>query len=265
MNRIKQTFLALQEQKKPGLVPYITAGDPQVSVTVPIMHALVEAGADVIELGMPFSDPMAEGPVIQQAHERALANGMTLQRVLEDVAEFRRHNDTTPVILMGYLNPIEIMGYENFAKAAAKAGADGVLIVDMPPEEGDALSALLRQYQLDSIYLVAPTTSVERLAHIKELGTGYHYYVSLKGVTGSNQLNTEEVSKQVAMLRQHLKLPICVGFGINNAQTAKAIAQVADGVVIGSALIEKMQAAGTDQTLLLSEVKQFIHTIREAL
>jgi tryptophan synthase alpha chain len=265
MSRLKTTFLALHEQNKKALIPYITAGDPSLKSTVPVMHALVEAGADVIELGMPFSDPMAEGPVIQLAHERALANGTTMQKIFSMVQEFRQKDITTPVVLMGYLNPIETIGYATFARGAANAGVDGVLIVDMPPEEGEALTEILQKQQMDSIYLTSPTTTIERLALIKKLGSGYHYYVSLKGVTGSSELDTDAVLTHLNQLKQHLQLPICVGFGISDAKTAKIIGTLADGVVIGSALIATMQEAGVDEVKLLSNVKEFIHKIRVAL
>lgn len=265
MSRLKTTFEELKKQGKKALIPYITAGDPTLKSTVPILHALVAAGADVIELGMPFSDPMAEGPVIQEAHERALLNGATLQHVFSMVETFRKKDANTPLVLMGYLNPIEVMGYETFAREAARVGVDGVLIVDMPPEEGDIFSQQLKKHGIDSIYLISPTTGKERLGLINALGGGYHYYVSLKGVTGASQLNTKEVEKHLKELQPLLTLPLCIGFGIQDAHSAKTLAAMGDGIVIGTALIKKIHQGGADEAKILSNLQEFIHTIRVAL
>ncbi|RZU46880.1 tryptophan synthase alpha chain [Fluviicoccus keumensis] len=240
MSRIKACFAALKQQNRKALIPYITAGDPHPDHTVGQLHALVEGGADILELGIPFSDPMADGPTITKAHERALVHHTSLKRVLAMVSEFRRKDDKTPVVLMGYLNPLEIMGYDAFAKAAAAAGVDGVLTVDLPPEESEILTASLKQNGLDPIFLLAPTTTPERIHHITAAASGYVYYVSLKGVTGSNTLDIDEVAERIAAIRQASDLPIGVGFGIKDAETAAAVARHADGVVVGSALVSRI-------------------------
>jgi tryptophan synthase alpha chain len=237
MSRIASTFKRLAGDHRKALIPYVTAGDPQKDVTVPVMHALVKAGADVIELGVPFSDPMADGPVIQQACERALAHHTSLRDVLAMVREFRQQDGETPVVLMGYLNPVEVMGYEAFADACVEVGVDGVLLVDLPPEEAAEVSEMMAQRQLDLIFLVAPTTTDERLATISRAGSGYIYYVSLKGVTGSAALNPDDVAGKVETIRKTTELPIGVGFGIKDADSARRISAVADGVVVGSALV----------------------------
>lgn len=240
MNRIDACFKALAAAGKKALIPFITAGDPTPDTTLALMHAMVEAGADIIELGVPFSDPMADGPVIQLASERALAAGTTTQVVLDVVARFREQDNTTPVVLMGYLNPVEAMGYETFAHNAGVAGVDGVLLVDLPPEESGKATQLFADKGIQHIFLLAPTTTPERVALIAKAGSGYLYYVSLKGVTGSATLDTEAVAKQLEMIREHADLPIGVGFGITDAASAKAIAAVADGVVVGSALVRRV-------------------------
>ncbi|CEA05624.1 tryptophan synthase subunit alpha [Pseudomonas saudimassiliensis] len=237
MSRIQQCFDALRASGRKALIPYITAGDPNPEMTLPLMHELVEAGVDVIELGIPFSDPMADGPVIQLAMERALAHNVSLRQVLDMVAAFRTTNQTTPVVLMGYLNPMERMGYETFAKAAAEAGIDGVLTVDLPPEEAEEVAPLFREHGLDCIFLLAPTTTLARARKICEHASGYVYYVSLKGVTGSAALNVTEVADKLAQLRTVTDLPIGVGFGIRDGASAAAVAGVADGVVVGSVLV----------------------------
>ena len=244
MSRIAVTFAALKKQGRKALIPFITAGDPRPSMAVPLMHALVAGGADVIELGVPFSDPMADGPVIQRASERALAQGVTLRQVIEFVAEFRKTNQATPVVLMGYANPIEAMGVEHFADVAKAAGVDGVLVVDYPPEEAQALVKLLDARALDTIFLLSPTTRDARLKHIGELGRGYLYYVSLKGVTGAGNIDTIEVAQRVKHIKQFTKLPVGVGFGIRDAASAKRVAQVADAVVIGTRLVQEIIDAG---------------------
>jgi tryptophan synthase alpha chain len=242
MSRIQSCFEALRAEGRKALIPYVTAGDPEPGMTLPLMHALVEAGADIIELGIPFSDPMADGPVIQQAMERALAHRVSLTQVLEMVRQFRQENDRTPVVLMGYLNPVERMGYEHFAREAAAAGVDGVLTVDLPPEEADEVIGFFKQHQLDCIFLLSPTTTLERAKSICERASGYIYYVSLKGVTGSSALNVTDVAEKLDRLRTVTALPIGVGFGIRDGESAAAVAEVADGVVVGSVLVNKIAA-----------------------
>lgn len=237
-SRITACFEQCQNKNKKALIPYITAGDPQPEFTVSMMHAMVEAGADILELGVPFSDPAAEGPVIQLAMERALAHDVSLRNVLTMVAEFRTKNTDTPVLLMGYLNPIEIFGYETFAQQAAESGVDAVLIVDMPPEEAEDLLISLRKYGLDMIFLVAPTTELTRIKAITAMGSGFIYYVSLKGVTGAGHLDIDGVSGHVDKIRSVTSLPIVVGFGIKDAKTAAQISRVADGAVVGSAIVK---------------------------
>lgn len=240
MSRIAATFARLNGQA--ALIPYITVGDPDLPTTLNLMHALAAAGADIIELGVPFSDPMADGPTIQRAVERALANKVSLSDVLATVRRFRETDQDTAVVLMGYLNPVHKMGYAEFAQAAAAAGVDGVLTVDNPIETAAPLHQELRRCGLDTIFLVAPTTSEERMAAIAELAGGFVYYVSLKGVTGSARLNTEEVADKLAVLRRHIRIPIGVGFGIHDAPSAAAIAQVADAVIVGSRLVGEIEA-----------------------
>ncbi|WP_404991477.1 tryptophan synthase subunit alpha [Cupriavidus pauculus] len=263
MSRIQKTFAALAAQNKKGLIPFITAGDPEPGLTVALMHALVEGGADVIELGVPFSDPMADGPVIQRASERALAQGVSLTHVLGWVAEFRKTNDTTPVVLMGYANPIERMGEDAFAKAAAAAGVDGVLVVDYPPEECESFAGLMRTNGMDPIFLLAPTSTDARIEAVAKVASGYLYYVSLKGVTGSATLDLDSVAARLPLIKQHANLPVGVGFGIRDAQTARAIGGVADAVVIGSRLVQLLEDAPRDQAV--ASLRSFIAGIREAL
>lgn len=237
MSRIAATFERLAGDNRKALIPYVTAGDPHPDTTVSIMHALVDNGADIIELGVPFTDPMSDGPVIQQAHERSLAHGTSLDDVLAMVRTFRADNTETPVVLMGYLNPVEAMGYERFAEACAEAGVDGVLLVDLPPEEADGVREMMSARSLDLVFLIAPTTSAERMRLIASAGSGYVYYVSLKGVTGSASLDPQAVARQVETIGKTTELPICVGFGIKDAESARAIGRVSDGVVVGSALV----------------------------
>ncbi|GAB2911323.1 tryptophan synthase subunit alpha [Paralcaligenes sp. KSB-10] len=226
-----------------ALIPYITAGDPSIRATPRLMHALVEAGADVLELGVPFSDPMADGPVIQRAAERAIARGVGLTQVLAMVAEFRLHDTQTPVVLMGYANPIERMGQAVFAAAAQRAGVDGVLVVDYPPEEISEFALELDAAGIAPIFLLAPTSTEERIKKVAGVARGYVYYVSLKGVTGAGHIDTDDVARHVAEIRRHVSVPVGVGFGIRDADSAKRLARVADAVVIGSKLIETMEAA----------------------
>ena len=265
MSRIAACFTALRNAGRKALVPYVTAGDPDPVVTVPLLHALVEAGADIIELGVPFSDPMADGPVIQQACERALAHHVSLRQVMEMVREFRRRNTTTPVVLMGYLNPVEVMGYEVFAAAAAQAGVDGVLMVDLPPEEGHALVERLRQRGLDPIFLLAPTTTPARLKNICATASGFVYYVSLKGVTGAATLDTAAVAKKVEEIRSITTLPIGVGFGIRDGASAAAVAAVADAVIVGSALVGKIGSLAKTPDKIPAEAAALLAEMRRAM
>lgn len=263
MSRIQSTFAALSAQGRKGLIPFITAGDPEPGLTVALMHALVEGGADVIELGVPFSDPMADGPVIQRASERALANGVSLTQVLGWVREFRQRDANTPVVLMGYANPIERMGERAFAQAAREAGVDGVLVVDYPPEECESFAQLMREHGIDPIFLLAPTTTDARIAQVARVASGYLYYVSLKGVTGSGALDLDSVAARLPVIKRHANLPVGVGFGIRDAQTARAIATVADAVVIGSRLVQLLEEAPRDQAV--QSLRSFIAEIRTAL
>ncbi|MFQ1063576.1 tryptophan synthase subunit alpha [Bordetella trematum] len=243
-DRIAAAFARLnQSGRASALIPYIAAGDPAPAITVPLMHALVKAGADIVELGVPFSDPMADGPVIQRAAERAIAQGMGLGRVLDTVAEFRRDDSHTPVVLMGYANPIEAMGQQVFVERASAAGVDGLLVVDYPPEEMDAFAGMLEGAGIAPIFLLAPTSTEARMQAVGRVARGYVYYVSLKGVTGSGTLNTDDVAQRLAVIRRHVGIPVGVGFGIRDAESASRIAQHADAVVIGSKLIETMEQA----------------------
>jgi tryptophan synthase alpha chain len=243
MSRIASTFSALSASGKKALVPFLTAGFPHFDSTVPLMHALAGAGADLIELGVPFSDPMADGPTIQRSSEAALANGMTLKKLLGQVAEFRQTDAKTPVVLMGYANPIEAMGQAAFVAAAKAAGVDGVLTVDCPPEESGEFAGLLAQAGLDAIYLIAPTTTPSRIAYIGQHATGYVYYVSVKGVTGAAHLDFAEIDRRIPEIRKAAGLPVGVGFGIRDAETAAKMAAVADAVIVGSRFIEELEAA----------------------
>lgn len=243
MSRISATFDALKRTQRKALIPFLTAGDPRLDATLPLMHALVEAGADLIELGVPFSDPMADGPTIQRASERALAQGVRLADVLELAAQFREQNTTTPLVLMGYANPIEAMGYEAFASRAKASGVDGVLTVDYPPEEAEPFAATLAQHDIDPIFLLSPTTPESRIRHIAKLARGFVYYVSLRGVTGSSALNVDEVIMRITALRALIKIPIGVGFGIRDAATAAALSRCADAIVIGSRIVEEIEAS----------------------
>ena len=265
MSRITKCFDTLKAQNKKALIPYITAGDPDPGDTVSLAHALVEAGANIIELGVPFSDPMADGPVIQRASERALAHHVSLHQVLDMVREFRQNDNDTPVVLMGYLNPVEVMGYESFAKEAAEAGVDGVLTVDMPPEEAEDLGKALTNHGIDPIYLLAPTTSEERIKKICDAASGYVYYVSLKGVTGAATLDVDSVAEKTKQIRANTDLPIGVGFGIKDATSASAIANVADAVVVGSALIQRIEQHFTHRTQMIEDVSALIASMRQAM
>ncbi len=263
MSRIQTTFTRLKAEGRKALIPFITAGDPDPGLTLPLMHALARAGADVIELGVPFSDPMADGPTIQRASERALAYGMGLKTVIALVHEFRKTDPDTPVVLMGYANPIEAMGVEPFAKAAAAAGVDGVLVVDYPPEECVAFAARLKSVAIDPIFLLAPTSSDARFGQVAEAGSGYIYYVSMKGVTGSGLLDFEEIARRIPLIREKVGMPVGVGFGIRDAESARRIAAVADAVVIGSRIIEEIEQSPRDEAV--ARVETFLRGIRQAL
>ena len=263
MSRIQACFETLQKSRRKALIPYITAGDPHPSLTVPLMRALVESGGDILELGVPFSDPMADGPVVQRAGERALKHGVGLADVLRMVKEFRGQNQTTPIVLMGYANPIEAMGVENFVGAAKIAGVDGVIVVDYPPEECAEFSALARKNGIDPVFLLAPTSTEKRIQEVARVGSGYLYYVSLRGVTGAGNIDLSEVAERIPKIRAATRLPIGVGFGIRDAESARRVAQTADAVVIGSRIIQEIESGSPEQAL--SRVKAFLKPIREAL
>ncbi len=265
MSRIAARFEALRQAGRKALIPYVTAGDPEPGVTVPLMHAMVEAGADIIELGVPFSDPMADGPVIQAACERALRHHVALHDVLDMVKAFREGDAETPVVLMGYLNPVEVMGYEAFARAAAEAGVDGVLTVDMPPEEADALVAALRGQGLDPIFLIAPTTTPQRIRRIADHASGFLYYVSFKGVTGANRLDVDAVARKLEEVRAATSLPVGVGFGIRDAGSAAAVARVADAVVVGSALVSRIGDLADRPETVAGAVTEVLAGMRAAM
>jgi tryptophan synthase alpha chain len=263
MSRIDTTFKQLKADGRKALIPFVTAGDPHPSATVDLLLAMAEAGADVIELGVPFSDPMADGPVIQRAGERALRQGVGLRKVLAYVREFRARNATTPLVLMGYANPVERYGLDAFVADAKDAGVDGILIVDYPPEECEAFAAKLRAADMDAIFLLAPTSTEARMAQVGKLASGYVYYVSLKGVTGAGHLNTAAVAEMVPRIRQHVSTPVGVGFGIRDGATARAVADVSDAVVIGSKLVELLERQPADN--VASTGAAFIREIRAAL
>lgn len=263
MSRIQTTFDTLKQNRRKALIPFFTAGDPDPKLTVPLMHALVEAGVDVIELGVPFSDPMADGPTIQRASERALKHHVSLHHVLDMVAEFRHNNKVTPVVLMGYGNPIEAMGWETFAKRCAEAGVDGVLTVDFPPEESHEAFAHLEKHGIDPIFLLAPTSTDARVARVAKQARGYVYYVSLKGVTGAGNLDLSAIADKIPQLRKHIKLPIGVGFGIHDAATALAVAKLSDGVVVGSRIVQEIEKS-TEQNVI-ANVSKLVKELRQAV
>jgi tryptophan synthase alpha chain len=263
VSRISATFRQLRRDGRKALIPFVTAGDPNPAAAVPLMHALVAGGADVIELGVPFSDPMADGPVIQRSSERALKYGVSLKDVIGYVAEFRKTNAATPVVLMGYANPIEAMGVERFADTAKMAGVDGVLVVDYPPEEAEAIVRLLDSREIDTIFLLSPTTTEARLKQVAALGRGYLYYVSLKGVTGAANIDIADVSSRLARIRAHTTLPLGVGFGIRDPQTARSVASVADAVVIGSRLVQEIESSKPAD--VNARVTAFLRSIRDAM
>jgi len=266
VTRLSTCFDALRADNRKAVIPYIVAGDPSREGTVTLMHRLVDAGADIVELGVPFSDPMSEGPVIQKGHERALANGISLRDVLAMVTEFREQNAVTPVVVMGYANPVERMGYASFADACAQAGVDGLITVDLPPEEVKTLRAELTRVSIDNIFLISPTTPEARIKTIVESASGFIYYVAVKGVTGAGHLDIADVSSYMSKIKAQTALPICVGFGIKDAASASAVASAADGVVVGSALIDTMaqamaggdseQTAADRAIALLADIRQ---------
>ena len=265
MSQITDCFLNLKKKGRTALVPFITAGDPEPDLTVSLLHTLVKSGADIIELGVPFSDPMADGPVIQKSSERALLHGTSLADVLKMVTEFRKTNSETPIILMGYLNPIEVMGYEAFSEKANEAGVDGILVVDLPPEEADELQSTLKQLEIDQVFLTSPTTTDERLKQISSKASGFLYYVSLKGVTGSNKLDVKEVKNKVAHIQSMTDLPVGVGFGIKDAETARQIAGISDAVIVGSSLVERIANLQKEPEKMTSELSEFLSELRHAI
>ncbi|MEF9995102.1 MAG: tryptophan synthase subunit alpha [Burkholderiaceae bacterium] len=263
MSRIAARFAQLQTDGRTGLIPYVCAGDPSAALTVPLMHALARSGADVIELGVPFSDPMADGPVIQRATERAIRNGVGLRQVLAMVEEFRRTDADTPVVLMGYANPIEHLGIERFVSEAQRVGVDGVLVVDYPPEECEVFAALMKAAGIDPIFLLAPTSTDERIEAVARHAAGYLYYVSLKGITGAATLDVASVAAKLPLIQAHTTVPVGVGFGIRDAASACAVAQVADAVVIGSRLIQELENNPHEGGV--EKVQQLLQAIRTAL
>ena len=265
MSRLAARFASLQERGRTALIPYITAGDPQPSVTVPLMHALVAAGADILELGVPFSDPMADGPVIQAACERALEHHVSLHQILDMVRAFRQQDEQTPVVLMGYLNPVEVMGYQVFSSVAHEAGVDGVLTVDLPPEEAHDLVVSLKAERLDPIFLAAPNSDDERIRLMTQSGGGFLYYVSFKGVTGANRLDVQSVKEKLTQIRSNTELPVGVGFGISDAESAARIAEFADAVVVGSALVKRIAALVDRPEQIPSQAPQVIAEMRAAM
>lgn len=265
MSRLATRFADLKSRNRKALIPFITAGDPHPDVTVGLMHDMVKAGADILELGVPFSDPMAEGPVIQLACERALLHNVSLRDVLGMVKTFRKTDAVTPIVLMGYLNPVEVMGYAAFAKAAAEAGVDGVILVDLPPEEGADLVVELKAHKIDMIFLLAPTSTPERMAMIGAMASGFVYYVSLKGVTGAASLDVQSVVDKVNQIRQCTNIPVGVGFGIRDADSARKISAVADAVIVGSALVQRVADNAGDAKKISASVCELLSSMRHAM
>lgn len=269
MSRLAERFAGLKAQSKKALIPYVMASDPSPEITLPLMHAMVAAGADVIELGAPFSDPMADGPVIQQAAERSLEHNTSLHDVFSLVKAFRKTDDKTPIIVMGYLNPIEVMGYQHFAQQAADSGVDGVITVDMPPEEAEEYVPALKSQGLDPVFLLAPTSTRERIQKLTEVVSGFVYYVSLKGVTGAATLDVSSVEDKVAEIRQFIDLPIGVGFGISDAESAAKVAGCSDAVVVGSAIVKKMTLNNgkteQERSIIIKEISDILSAMRNAM
>ncbi|MGW8248071.1 MAG: tryptophan synthase subunit alpha [Acidiferrobacterales bacterium] len=265
MSRLQKRFADLKAGGRKALIPFITAGDPTSDVTVPLLHALVEAGADVLELGIPFSDPMAEGPAIQHACERALMHHVTTHDVLNLVREFRQKDNETPIVLMGYLNPIEVLGYEAFAEEAVAAGADGMITVDLPPEEAEDYLTAFHKHGLDSIFLLAPTSTDARIKQVAAAASGFVYYVSLRGVTGASHIDTNEVQEKLNIIKSATDLPIAVGFGINNAETAAEVARIADAVVVGSAIVKRIAELVGQPDKINQDIGEFLSSLRTAI
>jgi len=263
MSKIQTTFLRLKSENKKALIPFITAGDPHPDMTVKMLHTLVGSGADMIEVGIPFSDPMADGPVIQRASERALANNIGIKKTIQLVKEFRKKDTTTPIILMGYANPIEAIGVEHFVGLIKEADVDGVITVDYPPEESRDFVALLKKQDIDSIFLLSPTTEDNRIKLITEQATGFLYYVSLKGLTGSANIDINEVSERVNNIKKYSNLPIAVGFGVRDAETAKKVALISDAVVIGSRIISEVE--NSNQEDLLDNIRSLVSKIKKSI
>ncbi|NNJ90637.1 MAG: tryptophan synthase subunit alpha [Gammaproteobacteria bacterium] len=265
MSRIAAKFDSLKQAQRKALVPFVTAGDPDPSITVKLMHTLVEAGASMLELGVPFSDPMADGPVIQRASERALEHNVSMTDVFGMVKAFRETNTDTPIILMGYLNPVEVMGYVEFAAAAAAAGVDGAIIVDMPPQEAGDLVKAMQANQIDPIFLMSPTSTDERIKLITSAASGFVYYVSLKGVTGAATLDVKAVEHKLEQIRKHTDLPIGVGFGISDADKALQMSKISDAVIVGSALVKQIEANSEDHEAILTAARELIGGMRQAM
>jgi len=265
MSRIAATFETLKQNNKKALIPFITAGDPEPAMTVLLMHELVSVGADIIELGVPFSDPMADGPTIQRSYERALKHNVSLENVLEMVAEFRKKDTGTPVILMGYANPVESIGYQKFSARAKECGVDGVLVVDYPPEECEEWLKSLQLNRIDAIFLLSPTTPETRIKQVAKRAQGFIYYVSLKGVTGAGHFDLSEVASKLASLRSYISIPIGVGFGIHDSVTARAVSELSDAVVVGSRIIKEIEKSSKEKILMnvSSLVKSFRNAIDE--
>ena len=269
MSRLAARFAELKSSNRTALIPYVMTGDPSPEITLPLMHAMVDAGADIIELGAPFSDPMADGPVIQAAAERSLEHNTSLHDVFSVVAEFRKTDDKTPVVMMGYLNPIEVMGYESFAQQASACGIDGVITVDMPPVEAGDYVPALRAQEIDPIFLLAPTSTEARIKKLADVASGFVYYVSLKGVTGAATLDVSSVEQKVAQIKQHIDLPIGVGFGISDAESAAKVAGCSDAVVVGSVIVKKMTLNSgktePERSIIIKEISDILSAMRSAM
>ena len=263
MSRIAATFETLKQNNRKALIPFITAGDPEPAMTVLLMHELVNVGADIIELGVPFSDPMADGPTIQRSYERALKHNVSLENVLEMVAEFRKTDTDTPVILMGYANPVESIGYQKFSVRAKECGVDGVLVVDYPPEECEEWLESLKLNRIDAIFLLSPTTPERRIQQVAKRAQGFVYYVSLKGVTGAAHFDLNEVASKLTDLRAHISIPIGVGFGIHDSVTARAVSELADAVVVGSRIIKEIEESSKEKILM--NVSGLVKSLRSAI
>ena len=269
MSRLAARFAELKSSNRTALIPYVMTGDPSPEITLPLMHAMVDAGADIIELGAPFSDPMADGPVIQAAAERSLEHNTSLHDVFSVVAEFRKTDDKTPIVMMGYLNPIEVMGYESFAQQASACGVDGVITVDMPPVEAGDYVPALRAQEIDPIFLLAPTSTEARIKKLADVASGFVYYVSLKGVTGAATLDVSSVEQKVAQIKQHIDLPIGVGFGISDAESAAKVAGCSDAVVVGSVIVKKMTLndgkTEPERSIIIKEISDILSAMRSAM